>query len=194
VITGRLRDALRMLAPLLVVAAILLSPVIEARLHSVDRATGLPVSWVGRRENLEKRILPHFGPATALLGVRPAARVRAPETLGEDWVYIESGHLWLLWSGGVPMLAAFFAFLWLGLRTTGPIARRRGDAIGVAATASFAALVVLAVGTVFDPHLTHRGTADLNFSLLALALVTSGSDPDEERRPVTSSDPAPVAN
>ena len=67
------------------------------------------------------------------------------------------------------MLVAFFVFLWRGLRTTAGIARRRTDAIGVAATASFVGLVVLAVATVFDPHLTHRGTADLNFALLALA-------------------------
>ena len=170
-ITGRLRDALRWLVPLFVVAGLVLTPVLEARLHSIDPASGLPVSWVGRRENLEKRILPQFTAGTVLLGVRPAARVPAPETLGERWVYIESGHLWLLWSGGVPMFLAFVVFLWLGLRTTAPIARGRGDAIGVAATASFVALVVLAVATVFDPHLTHRGTADLNFSLLALALV-----------------------
>ena len=177
VITGRrLRDALRWLVPLFVVAGLILSPVLEARLRYLDPASGLPASWVGRRENLEKRILPHFTPATVVLGVRPAARVPAPEKLGERWVYIESGHLWLLWSGGIPMFLAFFVFLWLGLRTTAPVARGRRDAIGVAATASFVALVVLAVATPFDPHLTHRGTADLSFSLLALALVRPHPD------------------
>jgi len=177
-ITGRGRQVRRVLVPFLLAAALVLSPVIEARLHAVDRSSGLPLSWVGRRDNLERRILPEFrSVGNVLLGVRPAARVPAPEELGEPWVYVESGHLWLLWTGGIPMLVAFFVFLIVALRAVAPIARRRRDAIGVAATASFVALVVLAVGTVFDPHLTHRGTADLNFALLALALTGCASRP-----------------
>ena len=69
------------------------------------------------------------------------------------------------------MLLAFFYFLWTTIGSVSRVARSRTDAIGVAAIASFTALVVTAVLMIFDPHLTLRGVADLSFTLLALALV-----------------------
>jgi protein-S-isoprenylcysteine O-methyltransferase Ste14 len=103
--------------------------------------------------------------------VRPSARVpigNAPE----PFVYIESGYTWLLWVGGVPLLVGFITFLVTNLRAT----RRRAqqnDQIGVASTAAFVSLSVVAVLTVLDPHLTLRGSGDLLFVLLALAHVVN---------------------
>jgi hypothetical protein len=90
-------------------------------------------------------------------------------------VYVESGHTWLLWTGGIPFLLAFFYFLWTTIKTVGRIARERMDAIGVAAIASFASLWLLAVLMTLDPHLTLRGSADALFALLALACTAMGS-------------------
>ncbi len=162
--------------PVASAALFALSPVIERRFSGFALG-GLPRGWQGRISNIETFFLPplqshhHW-----LFGVQPAARVRAPEAW-RDWVFIESGHLWLLWSGGVPLLMAFLAFLAVALRATYRRARRATGAIGVAATASFCGLCILAVGMVFDPHLTLRGSADLNFALLALALTRPRDPP-----------------
>ncbi len=184
-VTGRLRTAAALLVPVMAVALLALQPVVERRLSSVDTQTGLPTSWVGRWENLNTFFVPEVTKGTAVFGVRPAARVPAPEFLPGDWVYIESGHVWLLWTGGIPLFLAFFVFLWKGLRATAAVVRRRADAVGVAAIASFVSLVVLAAVTIFDPHLTMRGSADLFFPLLALALTGQRYRP----RPVAQSRP-----
>jgi hypothetical protein len=172
-VTGSLWRPVLIAAPVVLAAALLLQPVIAHRLYDVNPSTGVPVSWTGRLDNLETYFLPPLadGP-NLLLGVRPAARVPSPDPSRGDWVYIESGHVWLLWTGGIPLLLAFIAFLVVGLRTTAGVARVRGDAGGVAGIASFAALVTLSVVTVFDPHLTMRGSADLSFTLLGLAVVS----------------------
>jgi hypothetical protein len=169
-VTGRLRTAVLALLPAGVLARLVLQPVLQERISRLD-AEGVPVSWVARLDNLRT----HFWPELAtdfhyLLGVRPSARVRAPESWRE-WVFIESGHTWLLWNGGIPLVVAFFLFLWVALRTVARVARSHHDAIGVAAVASFTALTVLAVLMTFDPHLTLRGSADLSFPLLALACL-----------------------
>ena len=156
--------------PVACTALVVLSPVIERRFSGFAFG-GLPRGWQGRISNLETFFLPplqshhHW-----LFGVQPAARVRAPEAW-RDWVFIESGHIWLLWTGGVPLLVAFFVFLVVALGATYRRARRAAGAIGVAATASFCGLCILNAGMVFDPHLTLRGSAELNFALLALALT-----------------------
>lgn len=164
---GRLREVAVAAIPFLFVAGVALAPVIEQRLSDIDPRSGLPQSWVVRQENLETYFLPHLTGSNLLLGVRPAARVPAPEALG-DWVYIESGHLWLLWTGGIPMLVVFFVVLGAAARRSLGIARTGAGSVGVAGTAAFAATAVIAVVTLFDPHLTLRGTADLWFPLLAL--------------------------
>lgn len=167
------------------VAALVFRPVVAARFSEIDPTTGLPYSWLGRLRNLRTYFWPELSSDfNFVLGVRPSARI----PIGRSWtdyVWIESGHTWLLWGGGIPLFVAFCWFLVVSLRKTARIARERADAIGVAALASFTGLIVVAVLMALDPHLTLRGTADLLFSLLALACT---ADPrrrgrDRERPP-----------
>lgn len=170
-VSGQLTSLLALMIPVSLVGTLAFWPVVSARLAGFDNINGLPRSWVGRWENLERFFWPELMSGDRLLlGVRPAARVAAPETW-RDWVYIESGHTWLLWSGGVPLLAAFLAFSWFAMRTFIRIARGGIDAIGVAASAAAAGTAMILVLMLFDPHLTVRGGADLFFPLMALALV-----------------------
>ncbi len=184
-ITGQLRRAAYAAVPAAAVGALLLRPVIERRLSGFSSREGLPHSWVGRMENLQTFFWPElFRDFNFVLGVRPSSRVPATETW-RDFVWIESGHTWLLWSGGIPLFLAFFYFLWTALSGVAAVARDRHDAIGAAAVACFAALCVLAVLMTLDLHLTLRGSADLLFPLLALALTrdapTSAGSPGGSR-------------
>jgi hypothetical protein len=174
-ITRRLTTTVLAFVPGAILAALALRPVIERRLAGFDTEVGLPPSWVGRIENLRTYFLPELSDGwNVLLGVRPGARVPAPPESGREWIFIESGHVWLVWSGGVALALAFVFFLWTTIRRVAWVARARSDAVGVAAVASFTALVVIAVLQAFDPHLTLRGAADLCFFLLALALFRFG--------------------
>jgi hypothetical protein len=129
----------------------------------------MPQSWYVRYENLRLFVWPDlFSGPNWLFGVRPAARIDVVAPWGTE-IYIESGHTWLLWTGGIPFLLAYLWFMVVALRTTVPVARSRRDAVGVAATAALAALLSVFVLMSFDPHLTMRGAADLTFSLVALA-------------------------
>jgi hypothetical protein len=159
--------------PALVMAGALMQPVLQARLSGFSTSRGLPSSWVARLDNLRRFFWPElFSDFNWLLGVRPTARVAAPHAeWWRDWVWIESGHTWLLWNGGIPLVIAFVFFTVAALRQTGRVARRRTDAVGVAGIAAFTAVAVVFVLTTFDPHLTLRGTADLLFALLALSCV-----------------------
>jgi hypothetical protein len=170
-VTGLLTTAVLAFVPAAIVAMLVLRPVVDRRIAGFDTPAGIPPSWVGRVENLRTYFLPELSSGwNTLLGVRPAARVPGPADSGREWIFIESGYVWLVWSGGVPLLLAFVYFLWTTLGRVAAVARTRRDAVGVAAIASFTALVVVAVLQVFDPHLTIRGAADLCFFLLALAV------------------------
>jgi hypothetical protein len=148
--------------------------VIQYRLAGFDRPSGMPQSWEGRWDNLQRFFLPdllsNFG---WLMGVRPVPRVPAPEAWRE-WVYIESGYVWLLWIGGLPFLIAFFVFVAVSARRLWRVTCERSDAAGAAAVASLSFLVVVVVLMMFDPHLTGRGSADLFYPLLALSLTPTG--------------------
>ena len=175
-VTGQLRRALLWLLPTLPVAGLALYPVISRRLSGFSSSAGMPGSWVARLDNLETYVLPVLGrDFNYVLGVRPAARIPLAGT-SDEFIFIESGHAWLLWVGGLPFLFAFVVYLATNLRATARIARRRTDAIGVAAIAGFVSLAVIAVLTAFDPHLTLRGAADLHFALLALSFTATRSD------------------
>jgi hypothetical protein len=171
VISGRLRRLVAAGAPTVLLASMMFGSVITQRLSGFEEPSGLPHSWSGRWENLRDFFLPeilsNFG---WLFGVRPAARLPAPETW-RNWVYIECGYVWLIWIGGLPFLISFFYFVWTAAQDLWQVARARADAIGVAASATFAHLMVMVMLMLFDPHLTVRGSADLFFPLLALSFT-----------------------
>jgi hypothetical protein len=168
---GETRRVLRYGIPASIVGGLMVWPVIGQRLEGFQSSGGLPQSWNGRLDNLTRFILPEFSNGWNLIfGVRPAARVPAPETWRE-WVFIESGYVWLLWSGGIPLLVAFCYFIVVCLRTLRAAMARHTLEVRAIATGAFVGLWVIAVLTVFDPHLTMRGVADLIFPLIAMAQV-----------------------
>ena len=162
-------------------AGVLLWPVVQARLTSTDES-GLPSSWAARRFNLTNYFWPElFRDGNWLLGVRPAGRLPSFEPW-RDFVYIESGHTWLLWTGGVPLLAAFAWFSLSALRASlGLVDRPQAvarpepfDSTRFASGFGLATVMVVAVVFVlmlFDVHLTMRGPADALFPMLALLTV-----------------------
>jgi hypothetical protein len=157
------------------VAAAAFWPLLEQRLAGFAHPAGMPPSWKGRMQNLQDHFLPQIGQgANWLLGVRPAPRLPATERWRE-WIFIESGYVWLVWIGGLPFLIAFIAFVAVALSRLGAVARRQADAIGAAALTARCAVVLVAVLMLLDPHLTIRGGADILFPLLALGLVPAAA-------------------
>lgn len=168
---GEVRQVLRRGAVAMGIGAVFAWPVILNRLSGFQTSSGLPQSWSGRIDNLTGFILPRFANGwNVLFGVRPAARVPAPETWRE-WVFIESGYLWLLWTGGIPLLLAFFYFVGSCIRMLWQTIQRHTGELKAIATGAFVGLWVILVVTVLDPHLTMRGVADLLFPLIAMAHV-----------------------
>jgi hypothetical protein len=174
VLTGQVRRLLLALIPTALAGGIVLWPVLQDRLRDLDMATGLPQSWWVREQNLELFIWPRlFSGLNWLFGVQPGAALDVSAPWART-IYIESGHTWLLWTGGVPFVLAYLYFTWIGVRTGRRVAGAAEGAFRVAATASVVSLVACFVLMTFDPHITMRGTADLLFSLLALTVVGAG--------------------
>ena len=153
--------------PVALTGGILLWPVIQTRINGFHSASGLPISWTTRLYNLQTYFWPTlFSDHNWVLGVRPSARVTVQgKILG--YVWIESGYTWLLWGGGIPLLASYLAFVGTVIRKGWAYANRAG-AVGIAATAVAAATCSQLILMVFDPHLTYRGSGDALFLLLAL--------------------------
>jgi hypothetical protein len=173
-VSGRARVVVGTAVPSVLIACVVSWSVIAKRLADFDQSSsGLPGSWMRRWSNLESFFFPQlFSGLNWVWGVRPAPRIAAPEHWRE-WVYIESGYVWLVWIGGLPFLAAFAFFAWVSGRHLWRVARLRNDAVGASATAGFTYLVVLLVLMVLDPHLTLRGSADLFFPVLAISFAGS---------------------
>jgi hypothetical protein len=161
------------IVPVSIVGGALLWPVIQTRLSGFNSATGLPVSWTNRLYNLQTYFWPVlFSDHNWIFGVRPAARV-ATSSRQFGYVWIESGYTWLLWGGGIPLLASYFWFAAAVIRR-GWSFMRRADTAGVAATAVTVVMCAQLVLMAFDPHLTYRGSGDALFMMLALARVLPG--------------------
>ncbi len=155
--------------PGLLLAGFVLRSVISTRLSGFQSASGLPTSWTGRLQNLQSYFWPTlFSHGNFVLGVRPAARVVVPTQL-TGYVWIESGYTWLLWGGGIPLLASFIFFAYVTARRGWEAANDGPPGRSVAGVAVFTAIFVIIVLMTFDPHLTYRGSADEFFFLLALA-------------------------
>ena len=153
--------------PVALLGGVLLWPVIQIRLSGFQGGSQLPYSWIVRLHNLRGYFWPTlFSDYNWILGVRPEARVAAPDQQ-YGYVWIESGYTWLLWGGGIPLLGSYLAFVWVTVRTAFAYARR-ADAAGIAGFAIAAAITSQAVMMVLDPHLTFRGSGDAIFLILAL--------------------------
>jgi peptidoglycan biosynthesis protein MviN/MurJ (putative lipid II flippase) len=153
--------------PVGLLGGVLLWPAIELRLSGFHSTAGLPLSWVDRLYNLRTFFWPVlFSDYNWILGVRPTPRVAAPSN-AEGFIWIESGYTWLLWCGGIPLLASYIAFACAVLRKSWAYVRR-ADATGIVATAVAAAMCSQVVLMSFDPHLTFRGSGDAFFLLLPL--------------------------
>ncbi len=156
---------------------------------------GVPISWLGRWDNLSNFYIPEFGLVNVLVGVSPDPVLDAPETWREV-IYLEAGYLQFLWIGGLPLLIAFG---WLSVAVLRRARELTGSPGAVGATASALEICwwFLLVLTVLDPHLTMRGTGDLLFTMLAITTgALCGGRDQIERDPIvpypgTGESPAP---
>jgi hypothetical protein len=152
----------------------------------------MPQSWTERWHNLDTHFLPplhHIG--NAVWGVTTVTQVRDPRHWVQ-WIWIESGYVWLLWTGGVLLLAAFVALVVVHSKEALRAAATRADEFGMVGIAAVASLATLCVVMVFDPHVTMRGTADVLYPVLAIAASAaagvgrtprSGQRADDRDRP-----------
>jgi len=154
--------------PVVLVGLLVAWPAVDRRLEGFGSNVGYPTSWHDRIDNLTSFFLPRMSDFQWVLGVRPDPVLPAPETWRE-FIYLESGVLWLLWVGGLPLLFAFCWFVYAGLRHTHRVACRRSDVVGIASLAAFGSLCAMALLTLFDAHLQLRGGGDALFILLALS-------------------------
>ena len=173
-LTGQIIRSLRWVVPGTLVLIGALWPVIEKRLAGFQEPAGVPQSWSVRWENLSEFVLPELADYNWALGVSPIAEIPAAH-MASGFIWIESGHLFLLWIGGAPLLICYAWFNLSGLRATWG-RRRIPSTQGAAAHAAHLVLWMLAILMLFDPHLTMRGSADILFPLLALALVAAPGD------------------
>lgn len=153
--------------PVMAVAAAVGLPALAGRLASFGEGNLLPQSWLVRWDNITHFYVPPLQGLGLLLGVTPDTTLRAPETWREE-IFLESGYLQLLWTGGLPLLCAF---AWLSvtlLRRARALGVRR-DGVGAAASALEIAWVIVLVLSLLDIHLLLRGMGEVLFTLIAVA-------------------------
>jgi hypothetical protein len=174
------------IVPVSIVGGALLWPVIQTRIGGFNSATGLPVSWTNRLYNLQTYFWPTlFSDYNWIFGVRPSARI-ATSSRQYGYVWIESGYTWLLWGGGIPLLASYFAFVGAVIHR-GVSYMRRADSAGIAATAVTVVICAQLVLMAFDPHVTYRGSGDALFMMLALTRVLPGRQASASIRKLSQS-------
>ncbi len=166
---GRLLQLARWSLPVALVGAAGLSTVLSARLADLDPSSGLPISWLVRWSNVSELYLPALRAGGWLLGVTPDTIVVPPD-VWRTTVYLESGYLWLLWVGGLPLLVAAVGFLAAIWRAMAPERADLGPRRCIDTVRSVArpAVAMMAVLSLIDPHLTLRAGADLFFVIVAL--------------------------
>jgi hypothetical protein len=165
--TGAIRHQIKWALPISLAGAAVIGPVVAQRFSGFTSEFGLPRSWLGRVDNLTHFYLPRLGNFRFLFGVSPDSVLQAPEAWRER-IFLESGHLWFLWVGGIPMLGVFFWWIHAARIEAGTASRSPDLDRSIAAETSSIALTLMAALTLIDMHLTLRGSADLLVILFAL--------------------------
>jgi hypothetical protein len=170
-------------APLGLVAGLVAAwPLVQERLNGFQMASGLPVSWTSRYYNLTTYFVPDLVKGwNPVFGVRPSARV-VVVTQGTGYVWIESGYMWLIWGGGLPLLIAFVFFVHAVFKVLAPQARGLSTYADVAALSVVTFVVAMLLLMLVDMHLTYRGATDAMYALIALAAVRPPPRPADPPR------------
>lgn len=171
-LTGRSMWLAGRVFPVAVICGLFAWPALQRRLGDIG-GSGLPESWAVRIDNIRTLFLPRLRGWRWVLGVEPEA-VATPLDRGRRVAYLESGYLWMLFVGGVPLVAAYLMFVRTavrGLRSLLVETPSLHNAVVISAIASILAIVVL---NLTDAHLTFRGGADITFTLAALAFGAAG--------------------
>src|SRR5207302_8441381 len=144
-----------------------LRPVIGKRLSGFQSASGVPTSWTTRLQNLQGYFWPKlFSDWNWTLGAETAARIQVSTQIN-GYVWIESGYTWLLWGGGIPLLASYIALAVAVLGKGRGYARRAGAA-GIADPAVAVAMCSPVVLMVAARDVTLRDSGGRLFMLMTL--------------------------
>lgn len=154
-------------APFMLIIGVLAVPLVQERLSQTASGSIFPQSWVIRWANLSKLYFPDLADGGWILGVTPETVLLPPDTWRTE-VFIESGYVWALWIGGVPLLLAMVGMLvagWRAFRTPSMSLDANAMRIATRSTIAFIALFSL-----IDPHTSLRGGADMLYLLLGAGL------------------------
>lgn len=166
-------------APFMLILGVLAVPIVQERLTQTAAGSIFPQSWVIRWANLSKLYFPELADGGWLLGVTPETVLLPPDTWRTE-VFIESGYVWALWIGGVPLLLAMLGMLIAGWRAFGQSsARLDANAMRIATRGTIA---FIAIFSIIDPHTSLRGGADMLYLLLGAGLWAAPLTRRDEQR------------